>query len=213
MGQNDRTVIGMIKNFHYVGLRYPIEPLLLFPQSRLAGSLAIKIAGDQSAAVIAGIRDAWSEVNPNHPFEYEFFDDQFNQIFQDDKRFAEVLNSFNWLTIIIACLGLLGLSAYSVDQRTRELGLRKVLGANFGQIFMVLSKEFWYLLLVSNAIAIPLAYYYMQSWLNEFVYRIELSFWPFLMALSLSFLLAWLTIASQTLRASRIDPVKALKYE
>lgn len=213
MGQNDRTVIGMIKNFHYVGLRYPIEPLLLFPQSRLAGSLAIKIAGDQRAAVIAGIRDAWSEVNPNHPFEYEFFDDQFNQIFQDDKRFAEVLNSFNWLTIIIACLGLLGLSAYSVDQRTRELGLRKVLGANFGQIFMVLSKEFWYLLLVSNAIAIPLAYYYMQSWLNEFVYRIELSFWPFLMALSLSFLLAWLTIASQTLRASRIDPVKALKYE
>lgn len=213
LGPNERTIIGVIKNFHYVGLRYPIEPLLLFPQSRLAGSVAIKIDAQKTAQALDDISMAWTEVNPNIPFEYQFFDDQFNEIFQDDQRFAQVLNSFNWLTIIIACLGLLGLSAYSVDQRTRELGLRKVLGANFTQIFMVLSKEFWYLLLVSNALAIPIAYYYMQAWLSEFVYRIELSFWPFLLALALSFALAWLTIASQAYRALRIDPVKALKYE
>ena len=213
LGGRPRTVIGIIKNFHYVGLRYPIEPLMLAPLQNAGGTIAVKLKADQASAAIASIGEVWKEVNPSDPFEYEFFDEEFQQLFTDDERFAQVLSSFNWLAILIACLGLLGLTAYTVQQKTKELGVRKVLGASMFQMLLVLSREFWWMLLVANIIAIPISYYYMSQWLSEFVYRIDLNFWPFLVAVVASFMVALVTILTQALRAERIDPVKALKYE
>ncbi|QTN39652.1 ABC transporter permease [Cryomorphaceae bacterium] len=213
LGGRPRTVIGVIKNFHYVGLRYPIEPLMLAPLQNAGGTIAVKLKADQASAAIASIGEVWKEVNPSDPFEYEFFDEEFQQLFTDDERFAQVLSSFNWLAILIACLGLLGLTAYTVQQKTKELGVRKVLGASMFQMLLVLSREFWWMLLVANIIAIPISYYYMSRWLSEFVYRIDLNFWPFLVAVVASFMVALVTILTQALRAERIDAVKALKYE
>ena len=213
VGGGERTIIGVIKNFHYVGLRYPIEPLVLLPLPNAGGNMAIKLHSDDVQASIAQIEDIWNEVNPNYPFEYQFFDEEFHQLFTDDERFASVLTSFNWLSIFIACLGLFGLTAYTVQQKTREIGIRKVLGAELKDVIMILSREFWWILVAANVIAIPISYYYMRQWLNEFVYRIDLNVWPFLIALLASFTVATLTISIQALRAERIDPVKALKQE
>ncbi len=213
VGGSERTVIGVIENFHYVGLRYPIEPLVIMPLGQPGGTLVARIEDRNISEVLADAEAAWSEINPNHPFEYAFFDDDFNQLFTDDVKFASVLTSFNGLAILIACLGLLGLTAYTVQSKTRELGMRKVLGADTAHMVFILSSEFKWLLLISNLIAIPLAYYYMQSWLSEFVFRIELSIWPFVGAVVATVLVAFITIWIQAIRAMKIDPVKALKYE
>lgn len=213
VGGGARTVIGVIENFHYVGLRYPIEPLVIMPLGQAGGTMVVRVENRDVQEVLADAEAAWREVNSNHPFEYAFFDDDFNQLFTDDARFATVLTNFNGLAILIACLGLLGLTAYTVQSRTRELGMRKVLGADVPHMIVVLSKEFKWLLLVSNLIAIPIAFYYMQSWLSDFVFRIELTIWPFVIAVLATVTVAFVTIAIQAIRAMRIDPVKALKYE
>jgi len=210
---NERTVIGVIKNFHYVGLRYPIEPLMLLPLPNAGGNIAVKFSGENKQEVIAQIEEKWNSINPADPFEYQFFDEEFNQLFTEDEQFARVLSSLNWLAILIACLGLLGLTAYTLQQKTKELGIRKVLGANLPHVVWILSKEFWWVLIVANAVALPVSYYYMNRWLSEFVYRIELQVWPFAIALFTSFAVALLTILSQAIRAEKIDPVKALKQE
>lgn len=209
----ERSIIGVIKNFHYVGLRYPIEPLLLMPMASPGGTMTIKVNAEDRSNTISAIEKTWSEINPNHPFEYQFFDDQFHQLFTDDERFAQVLTSFNWLAILIACLGLFGLTAYTVQQKTREIGIRKVLGAELRDVVLILGREFWWILIVANLIALPVSYYYMSQWLNEFVYRIEVGVWPFIFAALASFLVATITIGFQAIRAERIDPVKALKQE
>lgn len=213
LGNRERTVIGVVKNFHYVGLRYPIEPLIVFPMDQPGGTMVVKISADQSKKTLANIETAWNLVNPTNPFVYSFFDDDFHEIFVEDERFAEVLSNFNWLAILIACMGLLGLTAYTVQQKTKELGIRKVLGADLKSILLLLSFEFWWILLVANVIASPIAYVYMSNWLGEFVYRIDISPWPFITAFTASFLVALLTILTQALRADRIHPVEALKYE
>lgn len=212
-GSDQRTVVGVIKNFHYVGLRYPIEPLIIFPMPSPGGTAVLKIETENTDQTLAEIRMAWNRVNPTYPFEYSFFDDDFHQIFTDDERFAEVLSNFNWLAIFIACMGLLGLTAYTVQQKRKELGIRKVLGADLKSVLFILSYEFWWILVVANAIAFPVSFFYMRSWLSEFVYRIDITLWPFLLAASASFLVALLTILTQALRADRINPVEALKYE
>ena len=212
-GGSERTVIGVIQNFHYVGLRYPIEPLMLLPLPNTGGNIAVKFSSDQSEKVIAQIEDKWRTINPSDPFEYQFFDDEFNALFSEDEQFARVLSSLNWLAILIACLGLLGLTAYTLQQKTKELGIRKVLGANLPQVVWVLSKEFWWVIIVANAIALPVSYYYMSRWLNEFVYRIDIQIWPFATALITSFTVATITLLIQAFRADKIDPVKALKQE
>jgi len=201
MGNGDRTVVGVIKNFHYVGLRYPIEPLMMVPLPNAGGTVAVKPEGDQASETITAIGEVWNSVNPSDPFEYQFFDEEFHQLFTYDEQFAQVLSSFNWLAILIACLGLLGLTAYTVQQKTKEPGVRKVLGANVMEILVVLSKEFWLMLLIANIIAIPISYYYMSQWLSEFVYRIDLTLLPFVIAVAASFAVALLTIVSQALRA------------
>lgn len=212
IGPSDRTIIGVIENFHYVGLRYPIEPLILMPIGQPSGTLVAKVSGDPEE-VLGRIEQVWSEINPNYPFEYNFFDDQFNQLFTSDEQFAQVLTGLNGLAILIACLGLLGLSAYTVQSKTRELGIRKVLGADLKHMVWILSKEFWLLLFLANVVALPVAFYYMQSWLSEFVYRIDLTFWPFLIAVLATSAIALVTFIIQAYRALRIDPVVALKYE
>ena len=213
INNTERTIIGVVRNFHYVGLRYPIEPLLLMPLPQPGGTLTVKLSSTDISGTIGAIQGVWRTINANYPFEHQFFDDQFHQLFTDDERFASVLTNFNWLAILIACLGLFGLTAYTVQQKTRELGIRKVLGAELKDVIAILGREFWWILLIANLIAIPVSFYYMQRWLNEFVYRIEMTPWPFVAALVVSVLVAFLTISLQALRAERNDPVKALKQE
>ncbi len=213
LGNTERSIIGVIRNFHYVGLRYPIEPLLLLPLPNPGGIITIRLSGEDVNTAIAEIEETWYEINPNHPFDYQFFDDQFHQLFTDDERFAGVLSNFNGLAILIACLGLYGLTAYTIQQKTREIGIRKVLGAELKDVLLILSKEFWWILIVANLIAFPVSYYYMRQYLNEFVYRIDLTVWPFVFAALASILISTLTIGIQAIKAERIDPVKALKQE
>lgn len=213
IGNTERTVVGVIDNFHYVGLRYPIEPLLVVPLPQDGGTLSIKLADGEQDKALAEVEAVWKRINPTDPMSHSFFDEDFQQLFTEDERFARVLSSFNWLAIVIACVGLLGLTAYTVHQKTPELAVRKVLGAQLPDLLLVLSKEFWLMLLLANALAMPMAWYYMQEWLSAFVFRIELGWTPFALAIAATALVAFFTILTQAFRAYRIETVKALKNE
>lgn len=213
VGNAERIVVGVIDNFHYVGLRYPIEPLLIVPLPQDGGTLSIKLVDGEQDKALAAIESVWKKINPTDPMNHTFFDEDFQQLFTEDERFAQVLSSFNWLAILIACMGLLGLTAYTVHQKTPELAVRKVLGAQLPDLLLVLSKEFWLMLLLANGLAMPIAWYYMQEWLNAFVFRIELGLAPFALSIAATALVAFLTILTQAFRAYRIETVKALKNE
>ncbi len=151
--------------------------------------------------------------SPDYPFDYYFLDEAFDQLYVAEQKMGQILGVFTVLALGIACLGLFGLGAYAAEQRTREIGVRKVLGASVGGIVLLLSKDFTRLVLIAFVVAVPVAYFAMSRWLEDFAYRIDLS-WPiFLMAGSLALAIALATVSYQAIRAALADPVKALRYE
>ena len=159
------------------------------------------------------VRQKWNKYFPNDPFSYSFLDDSFNEQYKADTRFGEVFGLFATLAIIIACFGLLGLSAYNVLQRTKEIGIRKVLGASVQNLLVLLSKEFLVLVLVSFIVAFPVAWIVMNNWLEDFAYRIHIRWWIFAVAGFLAIIIAILTVSIQALKAAVANPVKSLRTE
>jgi putative ABC transport system permease protein len=162
---------------------------------------------------IAAIEKMWNSYFPNDPFKYFFLDESFAQQYKADVRFGEVFGLFASLAILIACFGLLGLSAYNVLQRTKEIGIRKVLGASVQNLVFTLSKEFLYLVLISLLIAVPLTWWVMDGWLQDFAYRISIQWWVFALAGILAIAIALVTVGIQALKAAVANPVKSLRTE
>ncbi len=207
------TVIGVVQNFHNEGLRKSIEPELILLRPNTRDAYSIKVGSANIASTIASIQATWNKFFPNDPFNYYFLDESFNQQYSADKQFGKVFGLFASLAIIIACFGLLGLSAYNVLQRTKEIGIRKVLGASIQNVLYILSKDFIMLVLVAFVIAIPVAWWIMHNWLLDFAYRINIQLWVFAIAGALAVLIALLTIGFQALKAAMSNPVKSLRTE
>ena len=150
--------------------------------------------------------------SPDFPFEYEFLDDAFNRMYQTEQTLGRIFVYFTGIALAIACLGLFGLAAFMAEQRTKEIGVRKVLGASVPNIMWLMSKDFTLLITIAFAIAVPVAYYAMQQWLDEFAYRIDLGAGIFLLAGLLALLIAWITVSWQSMRAARTNPVQSLRY-
>jgi len=211
-GGDTATVIGVIANYHHQGLQKAIEPMVVLLRPNQRSYYSIKLTSNPRQA-IAAIEKRWNKYFPDDPFNYFFLDESFAQQYKADVRFGKVFGLFASLAILIACFGLLGLSAYNVLQRTKEIGIRKVLGASVRHLVFTLSKEFLYLVLFSLVIAVPLTWWVMNSWLQDFAYRISIQWWVFAFAGVLAILIALITVGYQALRAALTNPVKSLRTE
>ncbi len=218
MGNNqERTVVGVVKDFHFASMKHSIEPLIMLYNPGPSGFLSFRIKGDEVKNVMGTAETLWGEFYPDFPFEYQFFDEEFDQMYRSDEQFSTLVVSFTWLAIFIACMGLFGLSAYMADQRRKEVGVRKVLGSSVGQVIMLLSREFMILILIAMVIAWPIAYYAISAWLGEFEYRIDLlsatNIFVFVAAGITAMLIGLLTVGFQSRAAALVNPVNALKEE
>lgn len=208
-------VIGVIKDFHFNSLRYSITPLKLFLSTDNNRYISIKIQSEDMAGTLKYVEETWNQFYPNIPFEYFFFDSVFERLYRSEASLKRLFEYFSGLAVFIGCLGLLGLATYSAERRTKEIGIRKVLGASSPQIVMILSKEFSRWVLVASLIAWPIAYIAMYSWLEGFAYRISLNHQLifFVLAGAVALGIALLTVGFLAVRAALADPVRALRYE
>ncbi|HMB92363.1 MAG TPA: FtsX-like permease family protein, partial [Rhodothermales bacterium] len=206
-------VIGVVENFHLASLHEQIEPVFLIIRPSWYNRLVLKIEPGQVAETMAALERQWTTFAPDWPFEYAFLDDRFDALYRAEQRLGTLFSSFAGLAIFIACLGLFGLAAFSAEQRTQEIGIRKVLGATVLQILALLTREFVLLVLVAFVVATPLAYLAMQRWLEDFAYRTDLGVGTFLLAGGLALLIALLTVSYQSLKAAVADPATSLRHE
>ena len=212
-GQQERTIIGVVKDFHFTNMRHKIEPLAMFYNPDGGGNLAVKFNASNASQTIQFIQSAWDEIYPSSPLEYRFFDEEFGQQYASDERFGKLVFSFTWLAIFIACLGLFGLSAFTAEQKTKEIGVRKVLGASVGGIVVLLSRQFSFLIVFAVLLAAPIAYYIMNLWLSDFEYRVNINPLWFVVSAVVALGIALLTVTYQSIKAATANPVRALRYE
>lgn len=206
------TVIGIVKNFHFRSLRENIAPLGLF-KGTSRGNVIFKIDSQDAGTALAKLENSWKEMAPGQPFNYSFLDERFDRMYRTENRVSNLVFAFSVLIIIIACLGLFGLSAYSAEQRTKEIGIRKVLGASVSGIVSLVSKDFLKLILISFLMAAPVGYFIMQQWLKEFTYKTNIGFDVFLISGIGIILIASITVSWQSIKAALTNPVKSLKSE
>jgi putative ABC transport system permease protein len=206
-------IVGVMKDFHLHSLHRPITPLYVFLNPRDFSNLAIKIRSANIPATIDFVEGVMKRFSPDTPFSYSFFDEVFERAYFTEQRMGRVFGAFSILAIFIACLGLFGLTAFAAEQRTKEIGIRKVLGSSDAKIFMLLSREFLRWVLLANCIAWPIAYFAMHKWLENFAYRIQVGIAAFLISGITSLLIAYLTVSYQSIKSARANPADSLRYE
>jgi putative ABC transport system permease protein len=206
-------VIGVVKDFNYLSLHRKIEPLALRLEPLSSRYFTLKVKPENIQATIGALKNVWTNVAPQRPFLYNFLDESFSRQYDADIRFRGLFTFFSGFAVLIACLGLLGLATYTAQQRTKEIGVRKVLGASTGSIVQLLSKDFVKLVCAAIIIATPLAWWAMNKWLQDFAFRIEIKWWMFLLAGVVALIIALLTISFQAIRAAVANPVKSLRTE
>jgi putative ABC transport system permease protein len=205
-------IIGIIKDFNFNSLRRQVTPMaLFFAEER--GRIAIRFQTANLSSLMSQIENKWKSIVPNQPLSYSFMDEDFNNIYQSEQRIGKIAMTFSVLAILIACLGLFGLVTYAAEQRTKEIGIRKVLGASVTNIMQMLSKYFMKLVVIAMVIAFPLAWYFMNKWLQDFAYRVDISWWIFFVAGVLAVAIALITVSFQAIRAAIANPVKSLRTE
>lgn len=209
-----KSIIGVVKNFHIESLHEAIQPVIIsLGRNDPLRFFSIRISPGNITETLNDLRQHWAGIFPGVPFQYSFFDEDFDSLYKAEERLGKIFVYFTVLALVIACLGLLGLAAFVSQRRAKEIGIRKVLGANVAQIVLLLLKEFVILVGVANIIAWPLAYVLMRGWLQNFAYRISISLMIFILAGLLALMLAVLTVGFQSLKSATTDPVKAIRYE
>lgn len=206
------TIIGVLEDFHFESLRQSIAPLGLFIR-KSSGLISFRFQAQHAQEVIQGLEATWQRIAPGMPFAYSFLDQDFESMYAAEQRLGKIFTVFAGLAIIIACLGLFALTAFTAEQRTKEIGIRKVMGASVASIVMLLSKEFGKLIIIAFFIAVPAAWFGISKWLDTYTYRTEIGAFIYLAAGAIAFLIAWLTMGYQSFRAATIDPVKSLRSE
>ena len=224
---DDHKVIGVVENFNYESLHTPVEPLAMAMSSKLLLSgvnnvslsnsptprFSLKISSADLSATMSKIKQGWQQIAPGTPFDYTFVDQALDSQYRQEQRLSKIVTSGSILAIVIACLGLFGLASLMIARRTKEIGVRKVLGASSSSIVLLVNKEFTKLVAIAFVIAVPVAWYGMQQWLQDFAYRIDIGAGIFLMAGLAALMIAWLTVSYQSIKATLINPVESLKSE
>ena len=208
----ERTIIGVVKDFNFKPVQETIGPMFL-NRNTWGGYAIIRTLPGQTENTIAALEKICKELNPSYPFEYSFVDQDIANLYKSEQRLGDLFNVFAVLAIVISCLGLYGLSAYLAERRTRELGIRKVLGASGFQLVYLLSATFTRPILIATAIAVPLAWYGMSQWLTGFAYHITIDWTIFVVAFLSALIIAWLTVSFESIKAARTNPVNSLRSE
>jgi ABC-type antimicrobial peptide transport system permease subunit len=210
------NIIGIVKDFHFQSMHEKITPLIIH-QNRVIGLggniIAIKTQAGKHAEAVSAVETVWNEFFPNDPFEYVFLDDAFNRLYRSDLRTSQLMLVFSILAIVIAALGLFGLSTFAIERRAKEIGIRKVLGASAASILQLLTREFLVLVVVAFAVAVPVAWWVMNRWLDNFAYRIHITVWIFVFGAAVTLLIALAAIGIQAIKAATENPVEAIKSE
>jgi putative ABC transport system permease protein len=205
-------VKAVVKDFHFESLHSPIKPLVLFPL-QWGRTILVKISGHNLPQTISFLASKWKVLAPQRPFEYRFMDEDYNKLYSAELRLGKIMNLFSGIAIVLACLGLFGLSSYAAQQRTKEIGVRKVLGASLFSLFTLLAKDFITLVIISFLIAAPAAYYFMHNWLMDYQYRTEITWWIFAVAGIGALVITLLTVSFQSIKTALTNPVKSLRTE
>jgi len=213
LGSRKLKVIGVVEDFHYMGLQNKIEPMILefFPSQ--FGTLSLTVNGNDYDRALEFAKNKWDELYPEKPFQYYFLDDDLNKYYEEETKAGKLVILFTILAIFIACLGLYGLSLFSVEKRVKEIGIRKVLGATIMGIVKTTSFDFIKLVFIANIVTWPFVYYFMDQWLHTFEYRIDMPIWTYLGAWLASLTIAQLTISIQAYLAASRNPVLSLRHE
>ena len=209
------TIIGVVKDFHFQGLQSKIQPLILIGNVKARGAryAAIRMLSQDIRNTVAFIENFWKRIEPAHPVQYTFLNEDFARLYDNQTRLGQTLLYTTFLTIFIASLGLFGLASFMAEQRVKEIGVRKVLGASVSQIIVLLGKDFLKLVLMGGLVAVPLALWITNEWLANFAYQIKIGPAPFLLAIALSLLVAGLTVSGRAIKAALTNPVKSLRNE
>jgi putative ABC transport system permease protein len=208
-----RRIVGVIKDFNFYSLHEQIQPMVLIVAPFWYHSLYIKIRGTNSMEAVQSIERTIKQAVPDYPFVYNFLDDNLNQLYKTEQNAGKILMTFSFLAIFISCLGIFGLIAYVAERRTKEIGIRKTLGASIAGVILLLTKDFTKWIVAANIIAWPLAWFAMNKWLQNFAYRTQMSCWMFALAGGLALAIALLTVSWQAIRAATANPVESLRYE
>jgi putative ABC transport system permease protein len=206
-------IVGVVNDYHQVSLKKAMDPTIFYCSPYSGEYYSVRINTNDAAATLDHVRTSWEKAFPGNPFDYFFLDDYFNQQYENEQKFGKLFSVFASLAIIIGCLGLFGLSAYTTVQRTKEIGIRKALGSSEQRIFILLSKEYLILIAIAVAMATPFAWLGMNYWIETFEYRIDISFTVFILAGALVLMIALLSVSFQTLKAAKTNPVDSLRYE
>ncbi|HET9129995.1 MAG TPA: FtsX-like permease family protein, partial [Terriglobia bacterium] len=205
-------VIGIVKDFNFSSLREPVKPLAFLYGSNKDG-MTLKIKSSHIDELVSAIEKQWKSIAPDLPFEYSFMDQDFDNLYKGERQSGKLITLFASLSILISCLGLFGLATYMAEQRTREIGIRKVMGASVPGITALLSRDFLKLVFIAVAIAIPAAYYFTNEWLQGFAYHIDIEWWVFAIASASAAAIAIMTVSVQAIKAAVQNPVQSLRVE
>jgi len=207
-----QRVIGVVSDFHWESLRNSIAPTAII-QSKEKWQIGFRLSGNSIPGFLKKAEGLWNKIVPEEPFQYHFLDTNFGELLEKERVFGKAITFFTLLAIFISCLGLYGLAAFTAEQRTKEIGIRKVLGASAANIVILLNKNFTRLVLISIGIAVPAAFFTVSLWLEGFAYRTPVAIWVFAASVISALLIAWLTVSYHSLKAALIDPAKTIKYE
>jgi putative ABC transport system permease protein len=203
-------IVGVLKDFNFASLHENIKPLFFLYNYKFS-NLIVASRSSNYSALLAKLETAWKQFNPEQPFEYSFLDENIQMQYETENTLLRIINSFTLLAILICCMGLFGLVAFTAEQRVKEIGIRKVLGASISNITVLLSKDFLKLVLISIVIASPIAYYFLHKWLQDFAYRININWWAFVLAGAIAVLFTLITVIFQAIKAAIANPVKSLR--
>lgn len=206
------TVIGVIESFHFSSMKESISGMGLF-LDKSDGFVSLRFNGSNSREVIQSIEKIWKQLAPGQPFQYSFLDEDFGKMYDSEQRLGNIFSIFAVLAIMIASLGLFALTSFTAEQRTKEIGIRKVLGASVSSIIILLSKEFGKLIVIAFVLAVPLAWFGVDWWLKNYTYKAEIGIFVYLLAGVFTFLIAWFTMSFQSFKAASNDPIKSLRSE
>jgi len=215
-GNQRGHIIGVLNDFHFESMHQAIVPMILLmlpPSFPYFNNLSIKLSGNNLASTLSQFETNWRKFFPETPLDYTFLDEKFDKLYESEQKQATLFTVFACVAIFIACLGLFGLSAFAISQRIKEIGVRKVLGANVSGIVGLLSKDFLILVGVAALMAFPVAWYAMNNWLQDFAYRINIQWWVFVVAGIIAALIAFVTVSFQAIKAAVANPVRALRSE
>ena len=212
-GDSATTIIGVVKDYHFKSLHSEIEPLILAIVPSVYRYIFIKLESGDIPNAIANIKSTWNSFFPETPFEYHFLDEAYDKLYRSEQRMGILFNYFTVLAILISCLGLFGLASFMAEKRTKEIGIRKVLGASLSGIILLLNKQFTKWVLIANLVSWPIAYYAMSKWLQGFAYRINLGLGTFALAAMIALTIAVITVSYQSIKAALTNPADSLRNE